>query len=57
MTAKRFRHILNMTERTVRSAAQEMDIHERTLHRWLSGELPIPKIVELLLECWANHIE
>ena len=48
MTASQLRRALERSGRTVRGAAQEMEIHERTLHRYLSGDAEIPKLVELV---------
>ena len=32
-----------------------MGIHERTLHRYLSGEAEIPRLVELVARCWLKR--
>lgn len=55
MTAGQLRKALERSGRTVRGAAQEMEIHERTLHRYLGGEAPVPKVIELVVKCWAEH--
>lgn len=57
MTAAQLRKALERSGRTVRGAAQEMQIHERTLHRYLAGEAEIPKLVELVARCWLEHSE
>lgn len=55
MTAAQLRKALERSGRTVRGAAQEMQIHERTLHRYLAGEAPVPKVIELVARCWSEH--
>jgi plasmid maintenance system antidote protein VapI len=54
MTAKQFRKFLDNNELSVRQAARELGVHERTLHRYLSGNAPIPKLVELALRTVAQ---
>jgi hypothetical protein len=55
MTANQLRKALERSGRTVRGASQEMQIHERTLHRYLAGEAEIPRLVELVAKCWLEH--
>lgn len=55
MTAAQLRRALERSGRTVRGAAQEMEIHERTMHKYLAGALEIPKLVELVTKCWLQH--
>lgn len=55
VTAAQLRKILERSGRTIRGAAKELEIHERTMHRYVSGEAPIPKVVELVVRCWADH--
>ncbi len=55
MKAVQLSKALERSGRTVRGAAKEMGIHERTLHRYLAGEADIPKLVELVALCWAIH--
>jgi len=55
MTAGQLRKALERSGRTVRGAALEMQIHERTMHRYLAGDADIPKLVELVALCWAEH--
>jgi plasmid maintenance system antidote protein VapI len=54
MTAKEFRKFLNKHELSVRQTARDLGVHERTLHRYLSGNAPIPKLVELALRTVAQ---
>lgn len=55
MTATQLRKALERAGMTVRGAAKDLQIHERTLHRYLAGESKIPKVVELALLCLACH--
>jgi predicted transcriptional regulator len=55
VTPNQLTKALERSGRTVRGAAQEMGIHERTLHRYLAGEAEIPKLVELVARCWLDH--
>lgn len=55
MTAAQLSKALERSGRTVRGAAKEMGIHERTLHRYLAGEAPVPKLVEIAARCWEEH--
>jgi predicted transcriptional regulator len=55
VTAAQLGKALERSGRTVRGAAKEMGIHERTLHRYLAGEAEIPKLVELVARCWLDH--
>lgn len=57
MTATQLSKALERSGRTVRGAAKEMQIHERTLHRYLAGEAKIPKLVELVVRCWVEHAD
>ena len=55
MTAAQLRKAIERSGRTVRGAAQEMQIHERTLHRYLAGEHPVPRLVELAVKAFAQE--
>lgn len=47
MTAAELQKAIDRAGHTVSSAAREMQISRRMLNYYLSGEWPIPKIVEL----------
>lgn len=49
MTGRQLRKLIDDNGLTVRGTAVEMGIHERTLHRYLADEAPIPKVVELAI--------
>lgn len=57
MKAAQLRNLLARAGYTVRSAAEELDIHERTLHRYLSGEDEIPRAVDLAARWLHEHRE
>lgn len=47
MRARTLRRAFLTLHLNVREAAQVLCMHERTLHRYLSGSHPIPRTVEL----------
>ena len=36
-------------------AARELGVNARTMRRWVAGELPVPRMVELVIYCWQWH--
>jgi transcriptional regulator with XRE-family HTH domain len=40
---------------TQRELAKMLNINERTIRRYVLGELPIPKVVELAVTCLVEH--
>ena len=50
MTTTELRQRLATAGLSQRAAARMLDINERTMRRYASGALPIPKTVELALE-------
>jgi plasmid maintenance system antidote protein VapI len=55
MTALQLKRLLDSAGLSQRGAARELEINERTMRKYVSGESPIPKTVELAL-CWIAHI-
>lgn len=55
MTATQLRKLLERANLTVRGAAQGLEIHERTMHRYLSGDAPVPRVVELAVRWLADN--
>lgn len=47
MTALQLQRLLDRIEISQRAAAQVLEINERTMRRYCSGDSPIPKIVEM----------
>jgi transcriptional regulator with XRE-family HTH domain len=40
---------------TQREVAKVLNINERTMRRYVLGELPIPKVIELAVTCLVEH--
>ena len=36
-------------------AARRLGVNARTMRRWIAGDLPVPRMVELVLHCWEQH--
>lgn len=56
MNATDFRKLLEAAGLSQRGAARELEIDERTMRRYCSGELPVPKPVALAVERLAGTI-
>jgi hypothetical protein len=46
MTAKQLQRLLDNAELSQRGTARELEINERTMRRYVSGDQPIPRVVE-----------
>jgi DNA-binding XRE family transcriptional regulator len=55
MTGGQLQKMLDSAGLSQRRAAKEIEINERTMRKYVSGESPIPKTVELAL-CWIAHV-
>jgi hypothetical protein len=40
---------------TQRDMAKALEIDERTLRRYVSGKVPIPKVVQVAVSCFIDH--
>jgi plasmid maintenance system antidote protein VapI len=49
MTALQLRRLLDRAGLSQRGAAKALEINERTMRKYVSGDSPIPKTVELAL--------
>lgn len=49
MSPEQFRDTLDALHLTQVGFSKIIDVNERTVRRWACGELPIPRVVELLL--------
>jgi DNA-binding CsgD family transcriptional regulator len=47
MTGAQFRKLIEGGLISQREAAESLDINERTVRRYLAGDAPIPRVVEL----------
>ena len=54
MTPAGLRALLDRAGLSQRRAAQQLGIHERTMRRYIAGDLPIPRVVQLALEQLAS---
>jgi DNA-binding transcriptional regulator YiaG len=49
MTALQLQRLLDRAELSQRAAAKALEMNERSMRRYCSGEQPVPKTVELAL--------
>lgn len=50
MTANQLRKLLADGLISQRQAAVDLEIHERTIRRYVAGDAPIPRVVELAVK-------
>jgi len=55
MTSTELRKLIESSGLPQREIARLLVIDERTLRRYLAGDLPIPKVVELAVTCLVDH--
>jgi DNA-binding transcriptional regulator YiaG len=55
MTREEFRELRQQARHTQVTLAREMNVHLRTVTRWESGQVLIPRVVELALRYIAEH--
>lgn len=55
MLSTTLRELIESSGLSQREIARLLVIDERTLRRYLAGDLPIPKVVELAVTCLLNH--
>lgn len=56
MTAAQLQKLLDRAELSQRGAAKAIEIDERTMRKYISGELPIPKKIEYAVQ-WLVHLK
>lgn len=54
MTGGQLKRVLAKAALSQRGAAKLLEINERTMRRYISGEQPIPRVVEYAL-LWISH--
>jgi hypothetical protein len=54
LTATQLKRVLARAALSQRGAAKLLEINERTMRRYISGEQPIPRIVEYAL-MWISY--
>lgn len=57
MTALQLQRLLDRSGLSQRSAAKALEINERSMRRYCSGEQPVPKTIELALLYLASQGE
>jgi len=55
MTALQLQRLLTQAALSQRGAAKALEINERSMRRYCSGEQPVPKTVELALKYLASQ--
>lgn len=50
MTGQELKEYIEKIGATRQEIAQLLDVDYRTLSRWISGESPVPRMVELLIQ-------
>lgn len=55
MTPTQLKKLLEKGGLSQRYAAKLLGINERTMRYYVSGDLEVPKVVELALRCLAEH--
>lgn len=57
MTALQLQRLLDKALISQRGAAKALELNERTMRRYVAGELPIPKVVEYAcLYLWRDDL-
>lgn len=55
MSATELQRLLERAGLSQRGAARELEINERTMRRYVAGESPVPRVVQLALERLAQR--
>lgn len=55
MTATQLQRLLDKAGLSQRGVAKTLEIHERTMRKYCSGDAPIPKTVEIAVICLCSH--
>jgi hypothetical protein len=55
MTAAQLQRLLDKMGETQVGMAKRLGISDRNMRRYVSGELPVPRVVELAVRCLAMH--
>lgn len=57
MTGKQLKKLLEDSDYSQVGMARKLEIGERTMRAYISGELEIPKNIEISILCLINHKE
>lgn len=55
MTSKQLKDLLERVGQTQVGMARILGISDRTMRRYIAGELPVPRVVEIAVRCLADH--
>lgn len=55
MTAAQLQKLLDRAGLSQRGAAKALGINERTMRKYVAGDAPIPRTVEIALRCVCEH--
>ncbi len=55
MTSRQLRAALNRLGISQSEAARQLNVNNRTVRKWVAGDLPVPRTVELIMDCWLHH--
>ncbi len=55
MTPKQLKSAIAAIGYSQREMAAKLDIDERTMRRYIAGDLPIPRVVALAIELISEH--
>lgn len=55
MTGRQLGQALKRLELAQAAAARQLGVNDRTLRRWIAGDLPVPRGVDLVVLCWREH--
>lgn len=55
MTARQLKRLLARIGQTQVGMAHRLGISSRNMRRYVAGELPVPRVVEIAVRCLAEH--
>jgi len=55
MGGPELKKLIELAGLSQREVAKMISIDERTMRRYIAGDLPIPKVVELAVTCLVEH--
>ena len=54
MTSRQLATTLKRLGLAQTEAARRLGVNDRTMRRWIAGDLPVPRMVELVVEYWRR---
>jgi len=55
MTGRQLKRALWRLKLSHSEAARRIDVHPRTMRKWIAGDALVPRLVELVVTCWHTH--